>query len=85
MKFYFYSMRDHKVGFMSPTLDINDATAYRNFAKAVSAPDGIIGFAPQDFDLFCIGEFDSETGYITAYDTIRLVCDAASIARKDDV
>lgn len=64
MKYGVYSMRDKHVGFTEPRLFMNDKVAVRNFAAAVNnSPAGSdLGFAPGDFDLYKIGDFESDSG-----------------------
>lgn len=64
MKYPIYSYRDIKVGFGMPMVDQNDASALRGFAFAVNGRDGIMNFSPADFELYKIGEFDTEKGTI---------------------
>lgn len=66
MKYPIYSIRDAKIGFMSPTVDMNDPAAVRNFAHAVRNSASLMNSHPNDYALFRIGEFDSETGEVTA-------------------
>lgn len=67
MIYKMYCMRDKHVGFLEPRLDLDDPSAIRNFAAAVNnAPkESILGFAPQDFDLYYMGEFDTVKGTFT--------------------
>lgn len=58
-----YSVRDVNVGFNSPFVESNDEVAIRGFSYAVNNSD-IMGFAPKDFDLYCIGSFDTVNGMI---------------------
>lgn len=62
MKFNVYSIRDSKTGFLSPTFEINDVVAMRNFEHAVVNSDSVLFTHARDFDLFKIGTFDSDTG-----------------------
>lgn len=69
-----YSMFDSKTGFLTPTVDINDDSAIRNFAHAVSNSDGILYSFAQDFQLYKIGTFDSDTAVIQqASPTVLLI------------
>lgn len=63
MKYGIYSYRDVKCGFMPPQCDQNDAAAIRGFSYAVNN-NNLMNFAPKDYDLFKIGEFDVEKGII---------------------
>lgn len=60
-----YSVRDVNVGWNQPFCEMNDDVAIRGFSYAVNNSD-IMGFSPQDFDLYCLGEFESKTGEISA-------------------
>lgn len=68
MKYVICSMRDKHVGFTEPRLFVNEKVAIRGFANSINnSPVGSdLGFAPGDFDLYKLGEFDSDTGM---YDT----------------
>lgn len=79
MKQPIYAVRDRHVGFMRPTIDINDQTATRNFKYAVNNPGSDVGFNPQDYSLYRIGEYESDTGMITPLDVPQLVCEAVSL------
>lgn len=59
-----YAFRDNKTSFGQIWNDYNDDSAKRGFAMMMVNSNGLLGFAPQDFDLFKIGEFDSETGQL---------------------
>lgn len=62
MKIGIYSMRDQLSGFLTPTFELNDQIAIRNFSFAIKKPDTLLFASAKDFDLLKIGEFDSETG-----------------------
>lgn len=64
MKMKVYAVRDVKSSFMAPVLGGNDAMAMRSFrAGMASVPD--FNVAPADFELYNIGEFDSDSGLLT--------------------
>ena len=73
MKYPMYAIRDCKTTFFPPQCEQNESTAVRNFGMMIQNSDGIIGYAPNDFDLYKVGEFDSEKGTVTGK-TPRLVC-----------
>lgn len=65
MKYPIYAVRDVHVGFNQPMTDLNDNCAQRNFAYAINNPgNGVMNFSPKDYDLYKIGEFDTESGFI---------------------
>ncbi len=78
MKYNIYSIRDVHTGFMSPAIDQNDACAVRNFDHAAKQTQSLMYSHTKDYDLFCIGTFDSDTGSIESC-TPRLVVSGASL------
>lgn len=64
MIYNIYAIRDDLTGFMTPTVDLNDQSAVRNFRHGVMATRDILHTHPQDFVLYCLGSFDTETGQI---------------------
>lgn len=63
MQMKLYSVRDANVGMNQPFCEANDDVASRGFAYAVNNSD-IMGFSPKDFDLYCVGTFDTSNGMI---------------------
>lgn len=59
-----YAVRDVKAGFMTPTVDLSDNTAARNFSHAIKTSDSVFASFAKDFDLFRIGSYDTDTGEI---------------------
>lgn len=89
MKYGIYSMRDKHTGFVSPTFDLNDQSAARNFSMALTTSGGVLGFAPSDFDLYLLGTFDTDSGVITPVSLPELVLTGSqaflsSLAKKED-
>lgn len=80
MKFPVYALRDVKVGFTNLTTDQNDDSARRGFAHALSSSSSsIMGFAPADFSLYRIGEFDIDTGILIPETVPVLVAQATEL------
>ena len=79
MTIFIYSLRDLKGSFIQPHCDINDDTARRNFAYAVNNGNDIMGFAPQDFQLYKIAEFETTNGKINPIIPMELVADGVSV------
>lgn len=69
-----YCIKDNKSGFLTPTVDQNDATATRNFEHALMNMNTVLGTHPADFDLYKIGTFDTDTGVLTRLNTPELIC-----------
>lgn len=76
MKYGLYAIRDAKVGFMSVTADVNDAAARRNFEHAASNSQSLFFTHPQDYDLYKVGVYDTESGVIDPIVPPEFVCPA---------
>lgn len=72
-----YSINDALNGFMSPTLQNNDAAAMRSFAEVFKDV-----YSPADYSLFKIGSFDTDTGEIIP-DVPTIVCRATDFVKGD--
>lgn len=83
MKFGMYCMQDLKTGFLTPTIDQTDASAIRNFDSAILQSQGVLFTHAEDFRLFRIGEFDSESGVVEPLAMPVVLRDGASVLRGD--
>lgn len=78
MKMNLYAVRDLAANvFNQPWCDLSDDTAIRGFSYQINNND-LMGFKPSDFQLFQVGEFDTEKGDIKSM-LPTLIC------RGDDV
>lgn len=68
-----YSMKDLKVGYGPVFPEQNDNTAKRLFGTQMNAANSIQSFSPADFQLFKLGEYDTESGIITPCEPILLL------------
>lgn len=66
MKLPMYAIRDLHTGFLTPTVDQNDASAMRNFRHAIMQESTIMHTHSKDFSLYKIGDYDTDTGEIVA-------------------
>lgn len=82
MKYGVYSIRDSKVGFTPPVVDQSDQSAIRGFGFAINNPENIMNFSPKDFDLYKVGEFDSEKGVLIPLDMPELVYNGVSAVNE---
>ena len=73
MKYPMYCYRDAKVGFMPPQCDQSEQAAIRGFSYAINGNDGMMNYSPKDFDLYKVGEFDTETGKVDACMPVLIV------------
>lgn len=84
MKYPMYSVRDVKAGFMPPTCDQSDQSAIRGFSYSINGNTGLMNFAPKDFDLYKVGEFDTDKGCIIPISPVVLVCSGGSVFGVND-
>lgn len=68
MKYVVYSVRDRLVGFGALLPDTSPENAKRNFALAMRTNP-----AADDYDLYAIAEYDTETGFIKPFSVPSLV------------
>lgn len=64
MIYNIYAIRDVKTGFLTPTVDMNDDSAIRNFGHACQNTDSLFFTYPEDYALYEIGTYDTENGTI---------------------
>lgn len=62
MKYPVYAMRDVKAGFGLPEISQNDATMKRTFAYRINNIGTEMAYAPNDYSLYKIGEYELDTG-----------------------
>lgn len=79
MIFGVYSIRDVRTGFLSPTIEVNDQVAMRNFSHAVQRSDSLLHSFPGEYDIYKIGTFDSESGQLVPIMPQEFLCSASSI------
>ena len=80
MKIRMYAYRDAKNEgqFSMPMTDFSDDLAKRHFAMVCSNSGSEMGFAPQDFDLYYLGEYDFTTGQVDSV-TPEFVCNGVNV------
>lgn len=77
-----YSVKDAKTSFMPVTLDVNNASAVRNFEHAVRQPDSLLRSHPNDYALYYVGSFDTDTGLLSAAPIPLQLVDAAACLKE---
>ena len=78
-----YAIKDAKSSFMPCIVDVNDATAIRNFENSVRRVDSLLASHPNDFGFFKLGVYDDNTGVITPLETPKMLCDASQCLPKE--
>lgn len=81
MKYCLYSIKDLKSGYLPVQVDINDDTAVRNFEHAVGIADSIFFSHPADYELYKVGEYDTDNGEIEPIEK-KFIIDANSIVNR---
>ena len=72
-----YSIRDLVARtFLPPYPSQSDDVAKRQFSNLCRNPESTIAQNPQDFDLYCLGDFDPDTGQIDSLPTPVVVAHA---------
>lgn len=85
MKFGMYAIKDAKTGFMTPTIDQNDASALRNFEHAVNQSDSLLYSHSNDFTLCKLASFDTDTGICDVLPVPFVVADASGVVRHEEL
>jgi len=63
------SVYDQKARFFSaPFTSMTTDTATRDFVRAVTDSRGMVDKFPQDYELYCIGQFNDETGHVIPFE-----------------
>jgi len=85
MKLNIYSLQDLKAKcFNNPFFSGNDATACRSVANLLEDRNNTIALDPADFNLFRVGQFDTESGVIESLSIPYLVSPVVNL-RKESV
>lgn len=76
-----YGVRDKLSGFLTPTFDVNDAVALRNFEAAVldMRAGNLFHSNPADYDLFRLAHFDSDSGSFSPCDPPEMIISGQAI------
>lgn len=77
-----YSVKDLKTTFLAPTFDMYDESAIRQFEHNVMLPDGIFNSHAADFQLYKIGEFDTDSAIIYNLDEMKLLREGSDVLKK---
>lgn len=75
------TIRDNKTGYLPPQVEQSIEAAIRGFTFALNKPDTMMYEFAQDYDLFKVGEFDTDTGMIEPCTPVNL-CSGYSVLKK---
>lgn len=82
MKFPLYAIRDSLIGFSMPFIRDNDAVASRAFDYDCNRSDSPYTTNPEHFQLFHIGEFDTDDGSISSCSPRMVACATDFIVKE---
>lgn len=77
-----YSIRDVKTGFLPPTVDVNDDSAIRNFHFAFTKTNSLFIAFPNDYSLYKLAEYDTESGSVSPCDVPVWLSDAPEVKNE---
>lgn len=80
MKYPVYAIKDQKFAFSAQLIcEQNDQTMARGFGFMVNNPDSVMNYSPKDYDLFKVGEFDTDTGEITKVWPVQYIMNGVDV------
>lgn len=83
MKYVVVGLRDKvAMSFQSLTLDVNEATAKRNFAFAVNNSQELL-FKSQDIELYKLADFDCDNGKFEITLPMERICSGDEVLQHD--
>lgn len=83
MQLKLYAVRDIKVGaFQQPLTARTHGEAERSFQTMVNTPNTPFNLYPADFEIFHIGDYDSNTGRLSPLDSPTQICNAVTLVQK---
>lgn len=83
MRYSVFCVRDFKTGFLTPTIELNEASAVRNFEHAVLRNEDSLFFShPEDYALYDLALFDSDSGEIISDGLPRQIITAEQIIQS---
>lgn len=82
MKLNLYSIKDIDLDFAQPFCAANDNLALRMFSVVANDKTTQIGQMPSLFSIYCIGEFDSESGNICGLPVPKFIATGNSLVGK---
>lgn len=80
MKINIYSIKDNVAGFLQPTYSLYETQALRDFSYACNQP-GLMNFKPEDYSLWYVGSFDTETGEVESI-VPKLIIHGSEVVKK---
>lgn len=79
MTYPVYAIRDIKEGFGVPRLNLNDEMMKRQFGYEINQEGTLLQYAPQDYELYRIGQYDTNNGRMLADDVSTYICNGTDV------
>lgn len=80
---YLYSVRDLRLDvYQTPFAARSDADAVRMLMQISERSDSVVFDFPRDYVLYCVAEFDYDTGTVRPCETVEQVCEMSYILRQ---
>lgn len=80
-----FAVRDRALdAFMQPFFVQSTGVAVRSFSDEVNRPESPMNAHPDDYDLYCIGDYDESTGKINPLSDVRMISRAKDVIRPRD-
>ncbi len=70
--------------YSQPMFFQSSGQAVRTFSDEANRTDGNIGAHPEDYTMFCLGEWDEREGKITVYDALKPLARAIDLVERSD-
>lgn len=77
--FNLYCVRDKVQGFGSIFCEPTEASAIRGFGYMINSGNGLMSYKPDDYDLYVIGEYNTDTGVVTPKVPVEMVISGSSV------
>lgn len=85
MKLGVYCIHDKKAQlFKGPFTCLNEALAQRQFAIAVNTGNSELNQFPEDFDLYCLADFNDEDGRFNNREVPELIVNGLSVLMQPE-
>ena len=79
MKYPCFAIRDIKQGFGYPRLNLNEAMMKRQFGYEINQEGSLMEYAPSDYELYKIGEYDTDNGRMYPDDVATFICNGTEV------
>lgn len=83
MIYKIFAIKDVKVGFMQPFMQVNEGVAVREFKNLVNSANSVVSVNYTDMELYCLGTYNLDTGAIES--DVKYVVKGADVKEVVDI